>query len=44
MSNDKSKGLSSWLKKDGKTIIQLNNSPATIAAAEKLGWKRKGSK
>lgn len=32
-----------WVKKDG-TEISLNSFPDTIAYAESLGWKRKGSK
>lgn len=30
-----------WAKEDG-TKVKINDLPANIAAAEKLGWKRKG--
>ena len=47
MSDDetKTKGpkMVDWVKKDG-TKVQTNDMAATIAAAESLGWKRKGKK
>ena len=33
-----------YLKKDGKTEIEINDRPETIAEAEKLGWKKKPAK
>ncbi len=33
------KGLCIWTKPSGDTIL-LNEHPATVAHAEKMGWKR----
>ncbi len=33
------KGLCIWTKPSGDTIL-LNENPATVAHAEKMGWKR----
>lgn len=30
-----------WVK-ENDTVIETNDDPANIAAAERLGWKRKG--
>lgn len=32
--------LTEWKKPSGE-VVKLNGSPATIAAAESLGWERK---
>ena len=33
--------LVTWVKKDGKTEVKLNDSEANIKAAKDLGWKKK---
>lgn len=33
--------LETWVKKDGKTEVQINSSEGNIKAAKSLGWKPK---
>jgi hypothetical protein len=40
MTEVKKPAVIAWVKKDGKEM-QTNDAPATIKAAEDLGWKRK---
>lgn len=37
----KEKKLVTYLKKDGKSEIKLNDEPATKDKAKSLGWKKK---
>ena len=39
--SDKEVKLTTYIKKDGKTEIKLNDEPATIKKAKELGWKKK---
>jgi len=41
MSDEKEAKLSTWVKKDGKSEIKLNDEPATVKKAKELGWKKK---
>lgn len=35
--------LTTWVKDNGQEI-EVNDHPANVAQAEKLGWKKKGEK